>query len=220
MWGGVAALVGLAFWKGPALVAGVEIVAGTVGDFFARGSRLNSTTPDASGVIPDDPESLRAEASGVLGYEMSRDVYALARMGRSEGGDGRGARMHVALNDLDDLQARYGTGIYSDVWALMLHSKNARADGRFSQQYLGKRYSTSKDPYEGDVKLAEAVILEHARGIDPTGGAVKFVDKDAFDSQPGSTSTYEDKVEEWSNQGLEPGYVDGASANFVVFRRA
>jgi len=219
-WGGAAALVGLAFWKGPELATGVAIVAGTVGDVFARGTRLNHTTPDADGVIPDDPEDLRAEASAVMGYDISRDVYALARMGRSEGTDGRAARMHVALNDLDNLQATYGTHVYSDVWALMLHSKVASANGHFSEQYLGKRYATPADPYEGDIKLAEQVYSEHQQGIDPTGGALKFVDKDSFAAQRGATSSYEATAAAWAKEGLEPATVDGASDNFVVFRPA
>lgn len=217
--GGAAALVGLAFWKGPAVVAGAEIVAGTVGDFFERGARLNRTTANAAGVIPDDPEDLRAEASAVIGYDISSDIYALARMGRSEGTDGRAARMHVALNDLEELQRVYGTGVYSSVAAMMLRSKRPEANGRFSQQYLGKRYATDEDPYAGDVKLAERVWLEHEQGIDPTGGAVKFADKSSFGVQKG-TRTYEAVLEEWVGDGLEPSSVDGASDNFVVFRRA
>lgn len=221
LWGGGLVLAGLAFWQRDVVVAGVELAAGAVTDLFARGARLNHTQHDAIGVVPDDPDELVAEAEAVMAETIGRNSYALGRMGRSEGEDGMIYRMHVALNDLADLQDKYGDHIYSSLWALMLHSKNAQADGHFSEQYLGKRYATTRDPYEGDIRLARAVMTDHAAGIDPTGGATKFVDKNAFVSQPGATGSYEEKRDEWIAAGLEPVEdLPGASSNFVIFRAA
>lgn len=212
-----AAGVGFLLWKYGGLLAPAAIAGGYVLNTFDRGARLNRTTYP-NGVVPDDPEALRAAASQIFGSEIGRDTFALSRMGRSEGVDGMEFRMHVALNDLDDLQATYGTNVYSSVWALMLHSKVARADGHFSEQDLGKRYATDRDSYVGDVNLALQVQADHAAGIDPTGGALKFVDVDSFGVQKG-TGSYEEKEAEWAADGLQPATLDGASSNFVVFRK-
>jgi len=219
LYGGAAVLVGLALWEGPTIVAAAQIGVGYVTNLATRGNKLSESTVDAAGVVTDDPELLRQQAEAVLGYSADLDTYALARMGRSEGVDGMAARMHVALNDLADLQNRYGTHIYSSLAALMLHSKVAAANGHFSEQFLGKKYATTRDPYEADYHLAEQVQTEHAAGVDPSGGATKFVDKDSFATQRGATATYEDKVAEWGAQGLAPFNVDGATDNFIVFRR-
>lgn len=205
-------------WRYRSFTAPALLAAGAVVDVFARGSRLTHTSLDDDGVIQDDPGALVNAAAAVVGRDVSADAYALARMGRSEGVDGMAFRMFVALNDLDELQQHYGTHVYSGVAALMLHSKNALSDGRFSEQGLGKRYATPRDPYEGDLLLAEQVIARHAAGEDPTGGAVKFVDKDSFGVQPG-TGSYEAKVADWADDGLYPANLDGATDNFVVFRR-
>ena len=220
LWAGVAGIVGLALWKGPELVAQAEIAANYVGDWTVRGNPLFQGITLTGGVVQEDPEVLREEAEAVLGYAADLDTLALAVMGRSEGVDGEEARMHVALNDLADLQATYGTGVYSSISALMLHSKVAAADGHFSEQYLGKRYATDRIPYEGDYHLAEKVRADHANGIDPTGGAVKFVDKDAFASQPGATLTFAENDANWRAKGLVPDSVAGASNNFVIYRKA
>lgn len=227
---GGAVVVGIAVFKSPELAATItsagetvasvaEVAAGYVKNVFARGNKLSDSTISSAGVVVDDPEVLRMEAEAVLGETADLNTLALARMGRSEGVDGMEYRMHVALNDLADLQSR---GIYTSygVAQFMLHSKNVSADGHFSEQYLGKRYSTAKDPYEGDYRLAQKVEADHAAGFDPTGGAVKFVDKNAFSGQRGASKSYDDVVAEWAQQGLQPTTLDDASDNFVVFTRA
>lgn len=219
LWAGVAGVVGLALWKGPEIAAQAQIAANYVGDWTVRGNQLYTGTL-VGGVISEDPEVLREEAEAVLGYTADLDTLALAAMGRSEGVDGMEARMHVALNDLADLQSTYGTGVYSSISALMLHSKVAAANGHFSEQYLGKRYATDRMPYEGDYHLAEKVRNDHGNGIDPTAGAIKFVDKDSFASQPGATLTFEQNDANWRADGLVPDSVDGASSNFVIYRKA
>jgi hypothetical protein len=219
LYGGAAFLLGLALWEGPTVVAAVQIGAGYVTNLATRGNKLADFNVDDAGVVTDDPEVLRDQAEAVLGYTADLDTFALATMGRSEGVDGMRVRMHIALNDLADLQREFGTHVYSSLAQLMLHSKVAAADGHFSEQYLGKRYATDRPPYEGDYHLAEQVIAEHAAGVDPSGGALKFVDKDSFASQRGATATYEQKVAEWAAAGLAPFNVPDATDNFVVFRR-
>jgi hypothetical protein len=213
--GGVAA--GAVVWYFRSFSAPVALAAGYAVNVFTRGQRLTHTSADADGVIQDDPEALVAAASAVMGRPLSPQAYALARMGRSEGVDGMEYRMHVALNDLGELRERY-PGTYPDLEQLMIHSKDARSDGRFSAQGLGKRYATTRDPYEGDYQLALAVIADHGAGIDPTGGAVKFVDRDSFGVQEG-TGSFDDLRERWAGDGLEASKLEGASDNFIVFRR-
>lgn len=205
----------LLFWRR-------ELVNTTV-DVITRGARLTQTKLNGEdpAYIDTDPADLVAVAEDAFGGSLahgafsSLDVYALARMSRSEAdardGDlSRTARMHVALNDARDLQ-----------WSpsrLMLYSKNADANGYFGEQRL-RRYATTRDPYAGDVQLAWRAIDEDAQGLDPTGGAVKFVDRDSMGVQKGSGS-FDALVERWAKEGLQPFNVDGLTDNFVVFRRA
>lgn len=214
---GGAALLGILIYEGPTIVNGAQVAAGYVMNVFARGNSLSDSSTNDAGVVVDDPEVLRMQAEAVLGYSADLDTYALARMGRSEGVDGMEARMHVALNDLANLQSTYGTNVYSSISQLMLHTKVAGADQHFGEQYLGKRYSTVKDPFEGDYHLAEKVRADRANGIDITGGALKFVDKDSFSTQRGSSGSYEAKEAEWAAAGLQPVSFPGATDNFVLF---
>lgn len=218
--GGAVVVGALLLWKGQTVAAAVEVGAANVTNLFERGAKLSTSTLGKNGAVLEDPDELLQQAADTLGRDVDADKYALARMGRSEGVDGMRLRMHVALNDLDALQAQYGTNVYSSLLALMLHSKVAAGDGHYSQQQLGKRYSTSKDPYEGDYELAEAVYEERAAGIDPTGGATKFADKDSFSSQPGATKTFAENDASWRASGLQPFNADGASNNLVLYRKA
>jgi hypothetical protein len=212
---GLAAAVVLLVWKFGGPAAALNVAGGYVLNTFNRGQRLSSSTLLSSGVVSPGPDALLSQAQAIIpGADL--DTLALARMGRSEGVDGMEYRMHVALNDLDYLQGLYGDGVYSSIAALMLHSKVSAADGFFSEQFLGKRYATSDDPYEGDYALAAKVRADHGAGIDPTGGARKFVDKDSFAAQRGVTKTYDDVVAEWSSEGLTARNLPGASSNFVV----
>lgn len=216
--GGAALVAGFVEWKWGA-VAAVEIAGGYVSNVFARGSVLSSSTLVA-GVVQESPDDLAAAAAGVLGFTPDPDTLALARMGRSEGVDGMEYRMHVALNDLAYLQGQYGTGVYSSVLALMIHSKVASADGHFSKQSLGKRYSTAHDPYAGDYALAQQVQSDHASGIDPTGGARQFIDKDGPLYVDGVLASYADFVAERATEGLAPTTLPNATDNFIVFQAA
>ncbi len=217
--GGSALAAGLVEWYwGAGPVAAVSIVTGYVANTFTRGRALTSSTL-VDDVVTETPAELQAAAATVLGFVPDADTYALARMGRSEGVDGMAFRMHVALNDLAELQAHYPS-TYPNVVGLMTHSKVARADGHYSRQKLGKRYGTSADPYEGDYALAQQVIAEHAQGVDPTGGAAHFVDKDGPLYVNHVRVSFDDYAAARAAEGLVPQTLAGASDNFVVFVNA
>jgi hypothetical protein len=57
-------------------------------------------------------------------------------------------------------------------------------------------------------------MAEHAAGNDVTGGALKFVDRDAFG--PGK---YDATVTAWARDGLEPYTLPGLPSDQVFFRR-
>lgn len=208
--GGLAA-VGLALWGRRMATA----VADTVVDFVGRGPRLTFTSLDSAGDIPNSPDELVASASAVLGRQIAPPAYALGRMARSEGIAQGALRIHVALNDMEDLNARRGFGW--DPVDLITYSTDSNSRGYYGQQ-LGRRYASTDDPYAGDIILAENTLAEHGRGIDPTGGGIKFVDIKSFGVQKG-TGSYADTVAKWATEGLAPFGVPGESSDFVVFRR-
>lgn len=185
----------------------VDVVSNLIGDLTNRGRRL-TTSParNDAGRVTDTPEKLLAEAQALLGRAISMDAYALARMVRSEGGNGpvpeKQARVWVALNDRDAHR-------WSTLYTI------AGPTGLFGPQ-RGWRYASGSDPYENDLYLAEAVLAGQL--ADNTGGATKFVDIDSFGVQEG-TGSYEDLVERWGKDGLAPFEVEGARAPFRVFRR-
>lgn len=217
IWGGVALLVGVAIWK-------KDTIQAVIMDTITRGKRLTYTDLGDDGQIPDDPADLAAQAADVLGRDsLPQDVYDLARMARSEKGNDDGSlRVHIAINDAE-----------SHNWSThftVTYSTNATAKGRYGEQFTPadrapggvsstRRYSTAQDPYEGDVTIVEQVLLQRAQGIDPTGGAVKFVDRAALSSQEGARS-YDAIVASWAQEGLHPFNVPGYPDDFVVFRKA
>ncbi len=194
----------------------------TVVDSISRGKRLTYTALQANGLINADPAQLVDQASTVLGRDLPQELYDLARMKLSEQGtdDGR-LRVHVALNDA-------ASHNWSTHFAIT-YSTNPTAKGMYGEQFTPadrapggvksvRRYSTSKDPYEGDVAIVESVLLERAQGIDQTGGAVKFVDRSSMGVQEGSGS-FDDLVAQWAAEGLQPFTVPGYSDDLVVFRK-
>jgi hypothetical protein len=210
-------------WK---LLGGLAVVAGTVAavgtetgrnfvqDLTRRGSRLTKTTLDADGKVPIDPFVLADQAGQVLNRAVDADAYALARMLRSEEGSAGPVVKRllgwVALNDAAELGW--------DLLELFTFSTVAARKGYFGKQ-ISRRYSTAQDPYENDLAIAELVIGELAAGkADPTSGAVKFVNKDAFASQAGASS-YEAVRARWAKEGLSPVLLAGAPDNLVFFRR-
>jgi hypothetical protein len=218
LWGGGLALVALALWKGKELATAVT---DAVVDVVKRGKRLTFAGMGFDGVVPINPATLCAAASAVLGREVSQAAYDMARMIRSEGAAAGRVRAHVALNDAAEL----GWSLHS----LLTYSTSSRTKGMYGEQSTPasrapggikstRRYSTAADPYEGDVQVAEQAMAEHAMGVDPTSGAVKFVDKASLSVQEGAR-TYESIVASWGGEGLRPFNVYGYSDDLVVFRR-
>ena len=201
-------------------------------DPIARGKRLTNAYVDVkrgvnvAGWIPDQPLLLAARAAMVMGRgSLPLSTYCLARMIRSEGAAAGRIRAHVALNDAAELGW--------DVPRLITYSTHPGVNGFFGEQFTpasraplyngqprksSRRYSSAKDPYAGDVTLAELVQLEHGAGDDPSGGAVKFVDRDSLSSQEGAR-TYDQIVLDWGREGLRPFTLPGESPSLVVFRR-
>lgn len=172
------------------------------------------------GRVHDAPSSLARLASAFMGRPVSLDVYALARMGRSET-DAEHAetfalRIHVALNDLLDLNTRKHM-----VWTpadLITYSTQPMHRGYFGEQHIGRRYASTKNPTAADIIAVELVMHDRAEGIDPTHGALKFVDRLSMGKQRGSGS-FDALAASWAAEGLRPGTVEGMPDHFVVFRR-
>ena len=217
--GGAAAGLGFVIWKWGNPITAAQIAENWAVNLVGRGNQLSEGTL-TNGIVEEVPSVLVDMATAVLGFNADMDTYSLARMGRSEGVDGMEYRMHVLLNDLADLQRTYGTGVYSSITALLIHSKMTAADGHYSAQSEGKRYSTARDPYESDYALAQKVLADHGAGVDPTAGAIKFVDKSGPFYVDGQKTDYDGLVAAWAQQGLTPTNLPGATDNFVVFNRA
>jgi len=216
LWGGLGVgLAVLAWWKGPDVVEAVR-------DVVTRGDRLTYTDVGVDGQIADEPEQLRAQAAIALGRDagdLLLDVYSAARMVRSEGAARANIRTHVLLNDA----AEKGWSVHQTVTA----SNPSLASGRYGQQYTPvgpggyktvKRYSTARDPYRADVYAVEEAMVEHRNGLDPTGGAVKFLDISSMGGVQQGTGSYAAKVADWAKEGLRPFTLPGDS-DLVVFRR-
>lgn len=188
----------------------------TIADWIGlnKGRKLNNTGGrksglNAQGYIPEDPYALLNEARAIMGYDIEQDVYALARSGRSEGRNGMEARMHVMMTQAEE------SGM--TVWARTVSEPGNPSNGYFGEQ-RGRRWASTEDPYEGDIKLAEEVYVQHNNGIDPTGGAGRFADKSSFGKQAG-TRTYATVLAEWADEGYYAYYFPDASHDFVLFRR-
>ena len=197
-------------------------------DVIKRGQKLTRSSwlggsKGAYGVIEQDPEALLAVAQMQMGRAFPLDIYSLARMIRSEGATEARARAHVAFNDLN--RFRYADTMHE----LLTYSTDPQRRGRFGVQYSPaagpfskankRRYATSRDPYEGDVLWAERVWNERARGIDPTKGAVKFLDKSVMGKQPGSVS-FPEKDAQWRREGLIGYTLPEFGDDLVLYRRA
>jgi len=180
-----------------------------VTDFAGRGERLTTCQVDDAGVVTDDPDALVAAASAAVGYDVSRDAYALARMCRSEEGSADTLTKVRLCNVAQNQAAQLGF----TVWDLMLFHKTSTRAGRFGKQISG-RFSTVKDPYESDLAAAyQALQLG-----DQTGGALNFVDRRAFGVQEGATS-FDATVASWAKEGKQPGTLPGSPSSLVFFWR-
>lgn len=216
--GGAGLGVAFVLWKWGNPVTAIQIAENWAVNLVGRGNALSQSTL-SNGIVEEIPDVLIDMATAVLGFNADVDTYSLARMGRSEGVDGMEYRMHVVLNDMADLVSK-GDTAYDTITKYMTHSKIAAANGHYSAQNEGKRVSTAHDPYEADYALAQKVQADHASGVDPTGGAIKFVDKSGPFYVDGQQTDYDGIVAAWADQGLTPQTLPDATSNFVVFVRA
>lgn len=181
-------------------------------DVVQRGRRLTTCTV-VDGVVQESPAELAAAAAAVVGRDVSEDALALALMARAEGGSGgqisKVYRCHVAIN-----QAR-ALG-WSVVEVITYHQTPSRAR-RFGAQTSG-RFASGRDCWESDLQAGEYALAQRARGEDPTGGAVNFVDVGGFGVQEG-TGSFESVVEKWAADGKVPGTLPDAPSGLVFFWR-
>lgn len=223
VWGGAALVVVGAAFEG-------ENMLNLMKDFVGRGEKLTSSTwyddNEKSGIIREEPESLRALASLVAGFNVPLDMYSLARMIRSEGATQGRARAHVAYNDL----AKFPYA--SNLHGLLTYSTDGKRRGLYGKQwspkYVGKtdtflkanarRYSTTKDPYMIDLKTALQIAEERKRGTDPTRGASKFIDIDSMGKQEGSR-TFAEVDAEWKASGYKAYSLPEYGNNLVFYRK-
>ena len=194
-------------------------------DTFTKGERLSYGDFDENlGVVLNDPEKLRQTASRRYGLDIPMEVYAAGRMARSEGAAEGAVRIHVALNDLKTF--RYADNLYE----LLTYSTDPSRRGFFGKQYSPpfppthpkankRRFATKRDPYRGDIDLAFAVIDQHRRGIDPSRGATKFIDRSSMGKQQGSVS-FAEKDAEWKASGYVAYTVPELGDDLVLYRKA
>lgn len=203
------------FWIFAALVTGVAIVycilnninpgivaahlAYSAVDFASRGNQLTTSTVDDSGTVLQDPQSLADAATDAVGTFVSLDIYAVARMLRSEAGGlpagGKILRAHVAFNDASAL----GTGLFETIVR--------GGGGRFGKE-APRRYATTKDPFDVDYQIALAVISDRqAGGPDLASQAVKFVNTDGIRDMNALLA-------KWGKEGLAPIIPEGENPEF------
>lgn len=178
--------------------------------------RLTTSHLDAHGIVRPSPADLLVEALAVEPGIVGRDVYAMMRMLASEGAGHPATwnlRLHVLMNDLDDLNDRRHFG-----WTphdLVVYSSMPVHRGWFGEQRNGRRYASTVDPTAEHLAPVAYMIWERTMGIDAAQGGLKFVDRAAMGVQRGSGS-YDELVTRWATEGLRPRDIDG---DFVVFRR-
>jgi len=154
-----------------------------------KGKRLSTGKPGPGGVVTNTPEELRQQAERVMGRKVSMSAYALARVlwseGASDSANARKVRGWILFNDWKKLQKQHGSARWPTLESVVLFSNQKGENGFFGEQ-AGRRFSTARDPYEGDLLDAEALIASFRVGPDPTRGATKFVDTKALGKQKGT----------------------------------
>lgn len=184
------------WWLWIVIAVALVPVGVAVFDRATRGAKVTDAPADDAGNVEVAPDDLASEAG------VDVEVYALARMLASEGADdsslARRLRAWVAYNDAQ------GLGGWTFV-RLLTYSRDASKAGKFGTQ-TGRRYSTARDPREGDVADAAALFAEFAGGDDPTGGATKFTDGDLVPPA-------------WIAEGYEADPRPDARAGFTLFRK-
>lgn len=195
-----------------------------VKDITTRGNHISyGTFDETTGVVLESPEDLRVAASGRVGWDIPRDIYALSRMIRSEGAGEGLLRAHVAMNDLASVSWA------DNLFDLLTYSTDPERRGLYGAQYSpavpglydaanARRYATSQNPYEGDLKTAVTAWEERSQGIDRAQGAVKFIDRSSMGKQAGSRSFAEVDAS-WRGEGLQPFTLADYGSDLVLYRK-
>ena len=226
---------------GVSLVAiyGADSVTFFATDFFSRGKRLTTAPTAPNGVVPVPPAALAEAAGRVMGRKISVDIYAIARMIRSEGANKGGVRAHVAHNKMREMHLSpvdyvtfatkpWSKGFFGKQYSARYYKKGggetwdvkqARAEHPRVIEGQVRQVASNIDPYEGDVLLAEQVAAERAMGVDKASGATRFLDKSAMGKQEG-TGTAAAKIAEWKGQGFVAFTLPETGSDLVLFRKA
>lgn len=222
--GGVAGLVALF----PGVVSSVgTVVTEGIDDVMNRGNKLTRATwykgDEGYGFIQQSPDDLVIAASMALGRPIDKTVYTLARMIRSEGAAQGALRVHVLMNDLK--RFKYANNAHD----LATFSNDKSRRGKYGKQWSGaylefpvanaRRYATSKDPYESDVKTVERALAEWHNGTDRAQGASKFLDKSALAFQTGARD-FDTINREWTGDGYTAFTLPQYGDDLVLYRRA
>lgn len=202
---GVVGLVALGLYAG----AGGSIV-DAVGSLITRGRQLTSSTLSATDTVLQSPAELASAASAEL------ESYALARMVASEGagfGLANTCRIWTAWNDAK----AHGWSLFHTVTAV--NSKRFPACVNTFGKQNPRRYSTARDPFEGHLRLVLRVLADIQAGkTDPTGGAVKFLNRSAMGGIQAGTKGADETIAAWRTQGLQDFTVGGVGSDLVFFR--
>ena len=172
-----------------------------------KGKRLTKGTVNENGDIVESPEDLAAQASITLGREVSVEAYSLARNIHSEEASSdqatQAAVAWVAVNVSN-----------GDIVGLLTRCKRASGRGKFGLQ-TGRWASTARDPYEGDLEVAESILS--GTYPDPTNGAVHYFRPTLQDIlfNEGKVSKTADQIEtSWGGNGYK---IDGVDDGLTFF---
>jgi hypothetical protein len=171
--------------------------------FVGRGKRLSRSHLDGSDNIVESIDDLLAQASAVMGREVSQDAYLLARVSASENG-GANAREKTAIQWVCRNDAT------SHGWSQWFTVTTAK--GCLGRQ-KGRRYSTALDPCEDDLFLAEAILGGQLPDI--TGGSTHFIHYTGYKRFVDFLTDYPN-VRQWVKNGNVPINLGGVGL-LVVF---
>lgn len=192
------------------------VLAGPVRKLVVSGKRLTKTSLDADKNIPVDVHTLAQQAAAVVGDDVSDEEYALARMvGSEEESADDATKTAIAWVCVNDAAAAFG----GDIIACLTYSTHAGSKGYFGDQN-GRRYSTARDPYDGDLAIARDVLSGSVP--DPTSGAVNFFRPKVQDIlyAKGKVRRTADQVDaDWTSGGKELVDVPGADPDISFYRK-
>ena len=180
---------------------------GTIGQYLigevVKGSRVGAAStfnPTAPNEIAENPDDLAASAN------LDLQTYTLARIISSEEGNSPVAYW-VAI-----ASATLNNSIGGDVFSYA-------TDGAFGKQGAGRPVSTAQDPYDGHVRIAQAVMTGEIP--DPTNGATQWVAPRTQDilhlRDPSKYKSFADVEASRLAAGKKRVTPDGIDPNLLVF---